>query len=227
MKYDFNIIIKKTNRTRTVSFLVKNQELIMSVPRFISDNEINKLISTKINWINKKLTSEKLNNYFTKKNFVTGEKFMFFGKIYILKIEKRLMQNIAIIANNIIISLMDVENHSNIKSIIRDWYIQEAKEYLIKTNSYYEKLIGVSVSKLLFGEYKSKLGSCNSKNIVSYDWRIIMAPLEVIHYLVIHELCHIIYPNHSKYFWMHVQKYMKDYKVHRKWLKLNSKKLII
>ncbi len=227
MKYDFNIIIKKTNRTRTVSFLVKNQELIMSVPRFISDNEINRLISTKINWINKKLTSEKLNNYFTKKNFVTGEKFMFFGKIYILKIEKRLMQNIAIIANNIIISLMDVENYSNIKSIIRDWYIQEAKEYLIKTNSYYEKLIGVSVSKLLFGEYKSKWGSCNSKKIVSYDWRIIMAPLEVIHYLVIHELCHIIYPNHSKYFWMHVEKYMKDYKVHRKWLKLNSKKLII
>ena len=207
MKYDFNIIIKKTNRTRTVSFLVKNQELIMSVPRFISDNEINKLISTKINWINKKLTSEKLNNYFTKKNFVTGEKFMFFGKIYILKIEKKLTQNINIMSNNIIISLIDVENHFNIKNIIRKWYIQEAKKYLIKTNSYYEKLIGVSVSKLLFGEYKSKCGSCNSNKIVSYDWRIIMAPLEVIHYLVIHELCHITHPNHSKYFWMNVKKY--------------------
>ena len=84
MKYDFNIIIKKTNRIRTVSFLVKNEELIMSVPRFISDNEIDRLISTKINWINKKLSSEKINNYFTKKSFVDGETFMFFGKIYIL-----------------------------------------------------------------------------------------------------------------------------------------------
>ena len=129
MKYNFNIIIKKTNRTRTVSFLVKNQELIMSVPRFISDNEIDRLISTKINWINKKLTSEKHNNYLTKKNFIAGEKFMFFGKIYTLKIEKRLIQNINIIANNIIISLIDVKNHSNIKNIIRDWYIQEAKKY--------------------------------------------------------------------------------------------------
>ena len=227
MKYDFNVVIKKTNRLRTVSFLVKNQELIMSVPRFISEREIDRLILTKINWINKKISSEKLNICFVNKSFINGKKFMFFGKIYTLKIKKRTIQNISISSNNIIVSLIDVENQSKIKNIIRNFFIQESKKYLIKTNSCYEKLIGVLVNKLLFGEYKSKWGSCNSNRRVSYDWRIIMAPIEVIHYLVIHELCHIIHPNHSKYFWLHVEKYMKDYKVHRKWLKLNSKKLII
>ena len=53
-----------------------------------------------------------------------------------------------------------------------------------------------------------------------------MAPFEVIHYLIIHELCHIIYPNHSKYFWKCVEKYMINYKIQKKWLKNNSNKLI-
>ena len=73
MKYNFNIIIKRTNRIRTVSFLVKNQELIISVPKFISEKEIDKLILSKINWINKKLASEKLNKPLIYKRFTSGE----------------------------------------------------------------------------------------------------------------------------------------------------------
>jgi len=53
-----------------------------------------------------------------------------------------------------------------------------------------------------------------------------MAPFEVIHYLIIHELCHIKFPNHSKYFWKYVEKYMINYKIQKKWLKNNSNKLI-
>ena len=227
MKYNFNIIIKRTNRIRTVSFLVKNQELTISVPKLISDKEIDRLILSKLKWINKKLRSEKLNPTDIPKCFVNDEKLMFFGKSYFLKLEESSFFNIVVDENNIIISSIDINNQSHIKKIIRNWYIEESKKYLIKTNSYYEKLIGVSVSKLLFGEYKSKWGSCNSNSRVSYDWRIVMAPVEVIHYLVIHELCHIVHPNHSQYFWAHVEKYMKDYKYHKKWLKLNSKKLYI
>ena len=51
MKYNFNIIIKRTNRIRTVSFLVKNQELTISVPKLISDKEIDRLILSKLKWI--------------------------------------------------------------------------------------------------------------------------------------------------------------------------------
>ena len=80
MKYNFNIIIKRTNWIRTVSFLVKNQELIISVPKFISEKEIDSLILSKINWINKKLNSEKLNKSIIDKRYINGEKLMFFGR---------------------------------------------------------------------------------------------------------------------------------------------------
>ena len=226
MKYDFNIIIKRTNRKKTVSFRIKNQEVIISVPKFLSDNEINNLVEIKIKWIKNKLALEKLNNVSIKRKYENGDIFLYLGSKYSLKIKKSHRDNIYIKDKNLIVEAKNVLSTNNIKNNIKNWYISESKKYLTKTNSYYEILIGVKSNKLLFGQYKSKWGSCNSKKTISYDWRIIMAPFEVIHYLIIHELCHIIYPNHSKYFWKCVEKYMINYKIQKKWLKNNSNKLI-
>ena len=226
MKYDFNIIIKRTNRKKTVSFRIKNQEVIISVPKFLSDNEINNLVEKKIKWIKNKLALEKLNNVSIKRKYENGDIFLYLGSEYSLKIKKSYRDNIYIKDKNLIVEAKNVLATNNIKNNIKNWYISESKKYLTKTNSYYEILIGVKSNKLLFGQYKSKWGSCNSKKTISYDWRIIMAPFEVIHYLIIHELCHIKFPNHSIYFWKYVEKYMINYKIQKKWLKNNSNKLI-
>ena len=226
MKYDFNIIIKRTNRKKTVSFRIKNQEVIISVPKFLSDNEIYNLVEIKIKWIKNKLALEKLNNVSIKRKYENGDIFLYLGSEYSLKIKKSHRDNIYIKDKNLIVEAKNVLATNNIKNNIKNWYISESKKYLTKTNSYYEILIGVKSNKLLFGQYKSKWGSCNSKKTISYDWRIIMAPFEVIHYLIIHELCHIKFPNHSIYFWKYVEKYMINYKIQKKWLKNNSNKLI-
>tara|TARA_Y100001934_G_C12106217_1_gene656341 strand:+ start:144 stop:827 length:684 start_codon:yes stop_codon:yes gene_type:complete len=226
MKYDFNIIIKRTNRKKTVSFRIKNQEVIISVPKFLSDNEIYNLVEIKIKWIKDKLALEKLNTVSIKRKYENGDIFLYLGSEYSLKIKKSSRDNIYIKDKNLIVEAKNVLTKNSIKNNIKNWYISESKKYLTKTNSYYEILIGVKSNKLLFGQYKSKWGSCNSKKTISYDWRIIMAPFEVIHYLIIHELCHIKYPNHSIYFWKYVEKYMINYKIQKKWLKNNSNKLI-
>ena len=226
MKYDFNITIKKTNRLKTISLKVINQEVVLSAPKFISDDEIYSIIDNKINWIKKKLITDKLYSTQNRK-YDNGDKFLYFGSEYSLKIKESEMDNVYLDNSSIIIEAKDYTNKDKIKNILQNWYIYESKKYLLKTNSYYETLIGVSAKKILFGKYKSKWGSCSSKKIISYDWRIIMAPLEVIHYLIIHELSHIKHPNHSKYFWKYVEKYMNDYKIQAKWLKINSHKLTL
>ena len=227
MKYNFNISIKRTNRLKTVSLKVKNQEVVLSVPKFVTDSEIDNIIERKINWIRNKLAIEKTNSFNIKRKYENGEKFLYFGSEYSLKIKHSNSDNVYL-ENNIMIA--EVKNNSkavHIRNILNNWYIAESKKYLIKTTNYYEVLIGVSVNKLIFGKYKSKWGSCNSKKTISYDWRIIMAPLEVIHYLIIHELCHIKHLNHSNDFWKTVEKYMANYKLQKKWLKTNSSKLIL
>lgn len=225
MKYDFNIIINRTNRKKTVSFRIKNQEVIISVPKFLSNSEIYNLVEIKINWIKNKLALEKLNIDSIKRKYENGDVFLYLGSEYSLKIKNSYNDNIYINDKSLIVEVNNELDTNNIKNNIKNWYIAEAKKYLIKTNSYYEILIGVKSNKLLFGQYKSKWGSCNSQKTISYDWRIIMAPFEVIHYLIIHELCHIKYPNHSIYFWKYVEKFMINYKIQKKWLKNNSNKL--
>ena len=227
MKYNFNISIKRTNRLKTISLQVKNQEVVLSVPRFVSDGEIDNIIERKINWINNKLAIEKTNSLDIKRKYENGDKFLYFGSEYSLIIKDSNIDNVYLYKNNIIVEVNNNFNATYIRNILKTWYISESKKYLIKTNSYYETLIGVEANKLLFGKYKSKWGSCNSKKIISYDWRIIMAPLEVIHYLIIHELCHIKYLNHSNNFWNTVEKYMANYKLQKQWLKTNSNKLIL
>ena len=227
MKYNFNISIKRTNRLKTISLQVKNQEVVLSVPRFVSDGEIDNIIERKINWINNKLAIEKTNSLDMKRKYENGDKFLYFGSEYSLIIKDSNKDNVYLYKNNIIVEVNNNFNATYIRNILKTWYISESKKYLIKTNSYYEILIGVEANKLLFGKYKSKWGSCNSKKIISYDWRIIMAPLEVIHYLIIHELCHIKYLNHSNNFWNTVEKYMANYKLQKQWLKTNSNKLIL
>ena len=226
MKYNFNISIKRTNRLKTVSLKVKNQEVVLSVPKFVTDSEIDNIIERKINWIRNKLAIEKTNSSNIKRKYENGEKFLYFGSEYLLKIKHSNKDNVYLDNNIMIVEVRNNSKAAHIRNMLKNWYIDESKKYLIKTTNYYEILIGVSVNKLIFGKYKSKWGSCNSKKTISYDWRIIMAPLEVIHYLIIHELCHIKHLNHSNDFWKTVEKYMANYKLQKKWLKTNSNKLI-
>ena len=81
---------------------------------------------------------------------------------------------------------------------------------------------GITVKK-----YNSKWGSCTANNKLSYNWRIIMAPDRIIDYLIIHELSHIIEPNHSKNFWYQVRNYCKDFQKKRKWLRKNGHKFVL
>jgi len=66
---------------------------------------------------------------------------------------------------------------------------------------------------------RKRWGSCSVKGNLNFTWRLIMAPLQVIDYVVVHELVHIKEKNHSKNFWNHVSSYLPDYKQKRKELK--------
>ena len=85
----------------------------------------------------------------------------------------------------------------------------------------------LSVSKIRISDYKSKWGSCSSKNKISYNWRIILADQKIIDYLIVHELAHIKFKNHSKQFWDEVGKFCSGYKEARKWLRQNARMLVV
>ncbi|WP_133627269.1 M48 family metallopeptidase [Fonticella tunisiensis] len=79
--------------------------------------------------------------------------------------------------------------------------------------------------RVVVKEQKSIWGSCSSRGNINFNWRLIMAPLSVIDYVVIHELCHLKHQDHSSKFWSLVEYVMPDYKEKKKWLRENGGRL--
>jgi len=69
---------------------------------------------------------------------------------------------------------------------------------------------------------KNKWGSCSKTNQLRFNWRVVMAKMSIIDYIIVHELCHITFKDHSKAFWNEVQKILPDYKGRKEWLHING-----
>ncbi len=102
----------------------------------------------------------------------------------------------------------------------------EAREILSQSAHYWASRMGARYGRIAIREQKTRWGSCSAKGNLNFNWRLILAPPEIRDYVVIHELCHLAYLNHSKEFWNKVAEFCPEYKTHRRWLKENGHTLM-
>src|SRR5688572_13252800 len=79
--------------------------------------------------------------------------------------------------------------------------------------------LGVVYERIRIGGQRTLWGSCSSRGTLSFNWRLVLAPLEVLDYVVVHELCHLRVPNHSRRFWTLVERHRPHWKDQRAWLR--------
>ena len=102
----------------------------------------------------------------------------------------------------------------------------EALKVIPERVEYFAKVIGVTYGKITVRNQKTRWGSCSSKGNLNFNCLLMLAPPEVLDYVVVHELCHRRQMNHSKAFWLEVEKVLPDYKEARKWLKEEGSQMI-
>lgn len=103
---------------------------------------------------------------------------------------------------------------------------EEALKVIPERVEYFAKVIGVTYGKITIRNQKTRWGSCSSKGNLNFNCLLMLAPPEVLDYVVVHELCHRKQMNHSKAFWLEVEKVLPDYKEVRKWLKEEGSQMI-
>ena len=96
---------------------------------------------------------------------------------------------------------------------------QKALKVIPERVKYYAEFIGVNYGRITIRRQKTRWGSCSSKGNLNFNCLLMLAPPEVIDYVVVHELCHRKEMNHSKNFWNEVEKILPNYKSQVKWLK--------
>lgn len=99
------------------------------------------------------------------------------------------------------------------------WLRAEAKRILTDDAGAFARQLGVSFNRVSIGDMKSRWGSCSSSGKLRFNWRLIMAPVDVRGYVAAHEVCHLLEMNHSPQFWAHVSSLDPHYKANRKWLR--------
>lgn len=95
---------------------------------------------------------------------------------------------------------------------LKKFYFASCKKVIGERIKIYQKQLKVTPKSFIIEESRTKWGSCSSARHLTFNYRLAMAPIEVIDYVVIHELCHLLHMNHDRSFWRLVGSVMKDYK---------------
>jgi len=219
---DNKIVIDELFRSRrkTVTIQVSDTgKLIVRAPFHTSNVAILQIINKHAEWIIKK-QSQILKN---RKNFTDNELFLFLGKTYKLHIVENQKQPL-IFKNNFYLS----ENFlQEARKIFIRWYRNALYAPLLRRVKMYAEQHDFNYNKVKISLAEKRWGSCSSKGNLNFSWRLAMADLSIIDYIVVHELVHLKIRNHSRMFWEYVGKIMPCYKKYDTWLKNNGSILML
>lgn len=212
------------SKRKTLSLKVDdNWELIVKSPFHINIETINAFVLKHKSWIDDR--KKQLVEW--KKLYIEGELFYYMWEDYKLifsQNEKKLRFD----GNNFYLWL---NQKANAKKLFLDFYKKHAKMYLIHRVEFISNKYWLIYNNLRISTAKTRWWSCSSAKNLSFSFKLIMAPSEVIDYVIVHELAHLKEMNHSKNFWDLVDIMMKwlyydSYKNIKNWLKLNWTKLV-
>ncbi|NDW53920.1 M48 family metallopeptidase [Aliiroseovarius sp. PrR006] len=99
---------------------------------------------------------------------------------------------------------------------------EAARAALVTASDTYAAKVGRNYGRITLRDTRSRWGSCSSRGNLSYSWRLIMAPPEVLDYVAAHEVAHLVHMDHSRAFWAQVEAIFPNYQAPRKWLKDNG-----
>ena len=112
----------------------------------------------------------------------------------------------------------DMLSETEILEAVSKFYVQKSKLVTKERTEIYQKLLGVTPRSIKIDKMPNRWGSCNTKKEITYNYLIVMLPMELIDYIVVHELCHIYHMNHDRSFWRKIGSILPDYKKRMKML---------
>jgi predicted metal-dependent hydrolase len=208
---------------RTAALHIIGSDLQVRVPEHVGDERVAAFLQRKRPWIRSKVAEIRLLPPHRNKELVSGESFPYLGRHYRIKIQEGHQVGVCLSGGYLKATIRPTEQgeqrEARIQQYLQNWYRLRALERLQDKTNRYSEQIGVSPAGISVRNFKSRWGSCDKKGEVVFNWNIIKAPHSIVDYVVIHELCHLIHPNHSKDFWQLVGRFDTDYLGHRQWLK--------
>lgn len=223
---DFSL--QYSNRKTLAIEVEPSGEVNVIAPTDVSEDDIIKRVKTRAAWIvQKQYEVRNINVNRINREAVSGESYLYLGRNYTLQV------NVSTRTDEIAVRLFRgkfivktyTKEEDKIKSALEEWYREKALIKIKERIKYYSPYFDKQPKSIKVKEQKKRWASCTSKDELLFNWRCVMAPSNIIDYIIVHEMCHMYYKDHSKEFWNMVSGILPDYESRRLWLRDNGIKL--
>lgn len=226
IKYENKTIAYTVSKAKVKNIYISIQdgEVVVKAPWYVTANEIQNVVENKRKWIINALEKYSVSPRRTKE-YSNGETYQILGKSYVLSVYFQITNKAELKVDNGAINIilpLDYANKDNtelIKKLIDKMYYMIAEKEVEVSMEKMRKIVGLAPEEYRIKKTKSLWGSCSSNKKITINQNLMMYSRKAIDYVVLHEICHLKYMNHSKKFWDMVATYMPDYKEAEKELK--------
>lgn len=228
---DFDLEIHRKNLKRNISMTLKPMKPIKVVTgKTVPLRRIEEFIFEKRKWILKHQAKfDVIADQYLKNDLSDGDQYLFMGQKKTFRVSPTLLKKSFVAIEGDFLQLyfptnewsahLKQKNHLDSRELVLKFYRREAEKIILQRFQHWVQASGLRPTGLSFRNQKTRWGSCSSKGRINFNWRLVGAPLEVIDYVIVHELCHLKYMNHSDKFWGLVGQLFPDYDKAEKWLK--------
>jgi len=228
--------IKRTHRATKTRIVVTLDKIEVIAPFHVSDEMLHQFVKTQWDWVthavHKLKTRAAHHQCLAPKAYQEGASIPYQGRTYPLSLtqtqKKRIkIEHALVFTAHIPVTRWDTISSDELRSAIIRWMkltIKATVAQMILQHGPTHQLFPRSIT---IKSQKSRWGSCGIHNDISINWLLALAPLEILEYVVVHELCHIQEKNHSKSFWFLVAQHLPNYRSARLWLKQHGGTLML
>ncbi len=222
-------LLLRSSRRETIEVRITTHgQVRVTAPSYVCQDDIEKFLSQRAHWV-----TERLNEISGMKAFVecrrydTGQEFLFLGKNFPIYVEQDpgcLRAKISFDAHGWVITVphnvSDDQKQEKVKDVLVKWYQQQAREVFGSRVFHFVRLMGLEPMTIEVKSQRAVWGLCRyHEKSIAFNWLLVLAPVHVIDYVIVHELAHLTHPNHSKRFWGMVEQFLPDYQERQDWLK--------
>lgn len=199
-------------------------------PPNVNGEKIDEVLRKKAPWILGKLNEiSEIRKDISKREFLSGEKLPYLGRNYRLKIITSPDSKDATVVfhNGRFVAMIphgvsDNWRQARLRNEFKKWYIEHGHQKIQERLRLFCPRMECYPTKIIVKEQENRWGSCTKNGTININWRILMAPMRVVDYVIVHELAHLKYPDHSFEFWNTVQAILPDYDNRKEWLRIHG-----
>lgn len=219
-------LLPGADRQTTDIVIERDGMITVRPPRWMTPEQVDETVFSKRMWIYRNLAEWRdLNATRIDREWVNGESFLYLGSRYRLVLIDQ--QDVPLKLKDGRFSLLNSIPSQHRHKAFQDFYTEKGLIRISSRVGYFAKKVGVKPGKVNIKDIGFRWASCMKNGDMHFHWKCLMAPLTIIDYIVVHELCHLHYLDHSVAFWNEVDKILPDYRERKEWLRKRGAELEI